>query len=67
MYLAVAIYEEEGFIGSRETSLASSDSLANFLSMEFNGIPDQILLIENGETSPNLIRHYYRGHDYDVR
>lgn len=65
--LVIAIFhDEDGMTYSRNTSLTDINAIAAYMEAECNSMPDEILIVQNGNIGPKVVSSYYRGHHYDV-
>ena len=65
MYTAVGFSgEHEGFCASRGVSSSDAQEIANYLKSEFGLWFEQILLMENGTDSPEVVKHWNIDKDY---
>ncbi|NDD55186.1 hypothetical protein EBZ39_15205 [bacterium] len=57
--------EHEGFCASRSVATDVPQSVADYLKVEFGLYFDQILLMKNGDDSPEVVHHWSIGEEYD--
>lgn len=56
--------ENDGFCASRGVTTNDPQSVANYLKAEFDLYFDQILLMKNGDNSPEVVTHWNIDQDY---